>query len=180
MQVRFVQTLDLPELQPYGTLRQHEEHRRERIFVAEGDKVVRRLLESDFGVVSVLLPERRLKEFEPLVRARPEDVPVYVVEIAELEKLTGFPFFQGVLAIGRIPRFDTVPSVIAAAPRPLLMVALDGLTTSENVALAVRNAAAFGAHGGIVDARAASPFLRRAVRNSMGAIFKLPVIDSPN
>src|ERR1043165_9382153 len=107
------ESLDVPELRPYGTLRQHEEHRRERIFVAEGDKVVRRLLESDFGVVSVLLPERRLKEFEPLVRARSEDVPVYVVEIAELENLTGFPFFQGVLAVGRIPRVHTLSSVIA-------------------------------------------------------------------
>jgi tRNA G18 (ribose-2'-O)-methylase SpoU len=177
VQVHHVNTLDLPELRPYGTLRQHEEHRREGIFVAEGDKVVRRLLESDFGVVSVLLPQRRLAEFEPLVRARPEDVPVYVVEIAELEKLTGFPFFQGVLAVGRIPRTHSIASVLADAPRPLLLVAVDGLTNSENVGLVVRNAAAFGASAVIVDPSSASPFLRRAVRNSMGSIFKLPIIE---
>ena len=44
MAIRFVQpvgSLELPELTPYRTLRQHEDHRRERIFVAEGEKVVR-------------------------------------------------------------------------------------------------------------------------------------------
>jgi tRNA G18 (ribose-2'-O)-methylase SpoU len=83
--------------------------------VAEGDKVVRRLLDSDFGVVSVLLPEKRLAEFEPLVRARRENVTLYIMEIEELEKLTGFPFFQGVLAVGKIPRTHTLDTVLVAA-----------------------------------------------------------------
>lgn len=177
MHIHHIPSLDLPELTPYRTLRQHEEHRAAGIFVAEGDKVVARLLQSHFGVVSVLLPERRLAEFEPLIRARPEDVAVYVVEIAELEKLTGFPFFQGVLAVGRAPRTETVPSLLARTPEPRLLVAIDGLTNSENVGLVVRNAAAFGAHGFIVDRTSASPFLRRAVRNSMGSIFKLPICE---
>jgi tRNA G18 (ribose-2'-O)-methylase SpoU len=178
MHIVRVTSLDRPELVPYGTLRQHEEHKRAGIFVAEGDKVVRRLLESRFGVVSVLLPEKRLAEFEPLVRARAENVPVYVMEIAELEKLTGFPFFQGVLAVGRIPETHTMGSVLAKVPSPRLFVAIEGLTNAENVGLIVRNCAAFGAQALIVDGTSASPFLRRAVRNSMGTIFKLPIVES--
>ena len=178
MQIHRVTALDRPELAPYATLRQHEEHKRAGIFVAEGDKVVRRLLESDFGVVSVLLPERRLAEFEPLIRARPENVPVYVMEIAELEKLTGFPFFQGVLAVGKIPQTHTLDSILARASRPHFFVAIDGLTNAENVGLIVRNCAAFGAQALIVDESSASPFLRRAVRNSMGTIFKLPIVET--
>lgn len=179
MQIHRVTALDRPELAPYATLRQHEEHKRAGLFVAEGDKVVRRLLESDFGVVSVLLPERRLAEFEPLIRARPEAVPVYVMEIAELEKLTGFPFFQGVLAVGRVPQTHTVDSILAGASRPHFFVAVDGLTNSENVGLIVRNCAAFGAQALLVDDSSASPFLRRSVRNSMGTIFKLPIVETP-
>ena len=53
----------LPELAPYRTLRRPAEHAAQGIFVAEGDKVVRRLLASDFGVLSVLLPENRVAEF---------------------------------------------------------------------------------------------------------------------
>jgi tRNA G18 (ribose-2'-O)-methylase SpoU len=172
-----VTTLDRPELAPYATLRQHEEHKRAGLFVAEGDKVVRRLLESDFGVVSVLLPEKRLAEFEPLIRARTEDVAVYIMEIAELSKLTGFPFFQGVLAVGQTPETHTLESILARCPRPHLFVAIDGLTNSENVGLIVRNCAAFGAQALLVDDSSASPFLRRAVRNSMGTIFKLPIVE---
>jgi tRNA G18 (ribose-2'-O)-methylase SpoU len=172
-----VTTLDRPELAPYATLRQHEVHKRAGLFVAEGDKVVRRLLDSDFGVVSVLLPEKRLAEFEPLIRARAEDVPVYLMEIAELSKLTGFPFFQGVLAVGKTPETHTLESILARSWRPHLFVAIDGLTNAENVGLIVRNCAAFGAQALLVDDSSASPFLRRAVRNSMGTIFKLPVVE---
>jgi tRNA G18 (ribose-2'-O)-methylase SpoU len=177
MHLERVSGFDRPGLEPYATLRQTEERRRAGEFVAEGDKVVRRLLESSCGVVSVLLPERRLAEFEPLLRARPEDVTVYVMELAELEKLTGFPFFQGVLAVGKIPRPATLESVFAAAPRPHFFVALDGLTSAENVGLTLRNCAAFGVQALLVDDSSASPFLRRAVRNSMGNVFKLPVVE---
>lgn len=177
MNITRVTAFDRAELTPYATLRQHEEHKRAGLFVAEGDKVVRRLLESTFGVVSVLLPEKRLAEFEPLVRARPEEVTVYVMELAELEKLTGFPFFQGVLAVGRIPPPLTLRQIVERLPRPCLLVAMDGMTNAENVGLIVRNAAAFGAHALLYDGTSASPFLRRAVRNSMGTIFKLPVVE---
>ncbi len=177
MHIERVTGFDRPGLAPYATLRQSDELRRAGLFVAEGDKVVRRLLASDFGVVNVLLPERRLAEFEPLVRARPEDITIYIMEIEELEKLTGFPFFQGVLAVGKVPRVNTLDSVLATAPRPHLLVASDGLTNAENIGLLVRNCAAFGVHALLVDETTASPFLRRSVRNSMGTIFKLPVIE---
>lgn len=180
MQVHRVTSFDRAELAPYATLRQHEEHRRAGIFVAEGAKVVRRLLESDFGVVNVLLPEKRLTEFEPLIRARSEDVPVYIMEIAELEKLTGFPFFQGVLAVGKIPHTHTLDSILAGTPHPHFFVAGDGLANAENIGLIVRNCAAFGVQALIVGETSSSPFLRRAVRNSMGTIFKLPIVETTN
>ena len=41
----------------------------------------------------------------------------------------------------------------------------------------VRNCAAFGAHGLIVGETCSTPYLRRSVRNSMGTIFKLPVLE---
>jgi tRNA G18 (ribose-2'-O)-methylase SpoU len=58
-----------------------------------------------------------------------------------------------------------------------LFAAVDGLTNSENLGALVRNCAAFGVHGLIVGETSSSPFLRRAVRNSMGAIFQLPVVE---
>ena len=98
-----IESFDLPELQPYRTMRRQHEHRQQGIFVAEGEKVVRRLLESQFTVVSVLLPEKWLRELEPLLQARPEDIRVFVAEKALLETLTGFSMYQGLLAVGKVP-----------------------------------------------------------------------------
>ena len=180
LRIHQISALDLPELAPYRTLRRAAEHKAHGIFVAEGDKVVRRLLESHFGVVSVLLPENRVAEFEPLLRARTEkEIPVFAVtKKSVLEELIGFEMFQGVLAIGKIPAVATLEKTLADGPRPKLLAAVDGLTSAENVGLLVRNCAAFGTHALIVGETSSSPFLRRAVRNSMGAIFQLPVVET--
>jgi tRNA G18 (ribose-2'-O)-methylase SpoU len=176
--VHRIDSLDLPELAPYRTLKRSAEHELQGIFVAEGDKVVQRLLESRFEVVSVLLPAQRLAEFEPWLRVRSEpDIPVHVVTRKEiLEKLVGFDLFQGVLAIGRIPSPRPLADMIAVSPPPRLFVAVDGLTNAENIGVLVRNCVAFGVQALLVGETCASPFLRRAVRNSMGGIFHLPVI----
>src|SRR5258705_392511 len=101
--VERIDSLDLPELAPYGTMRRQQEHRHEGFFVAESDKVVQRLLESDFEVISLLLPEKWLAHFEPFLAKRSETIRVYLLEKQKLETLTGFSFYQGVLAVGRIP-----------------------------------------------------------------------------
>lgn len=175
-----IEDLERPELAPYRTLKRPAEHEAQGIFVAEGDKVVKRLLESGFEVLSVVLPAHRLVEFEPHLVTRPEvGLPVYVVSRkGVLEALVGFEMFQGVLAVGRIPSASTLETMLAP-PAPRLLVAVDGLTSAENMGVLTRNCAAFGVQGLIVGETCASPFLRRAVRNSMGTIFKLPVFTSP-
>ena len=167
-------SFDLPELQPYRTMRRQHEHRQQGIFVAEGEKVVRRLLESSFGVVSVLLPEKWLHELDPLLQARPEEIRVFVAEKALLETLTGFSMYQGLLAVGKIPPLPTLEEIVARSPQPRLLAAADGLTNAENLGALVRNCAAFNAQALIVGETCSSPFLRRAVRSSMGTIFQMP------
>ncbi len=178
--VEKISSLDLPALAPYRTLRRSAEHAAQGIFVAEGDKVVKRLLESRFGVVSLLLLENLVAEYEPLLRARPEtEIAVFAVtKKSILEELIGFEMFQGVLAVGKIPETVTLEKILADRPRPSLFAAVEGLTNAENIGLLVRNCAAFGAHALIVGETSSSPFLRRAVRNSMGTIFQLPVVET--
>ena len=176
-----IESLDLPELAPYRTMKRPVEHETQGIFVAEGDKVVHRLLESEFAVVSVVLPEKRLAEFEPKLKTRPENIPVYLVSNKHvLEALVGFAMFQGVMAIGKIPATVTLSDALAHSASPRLLVAVDGLTNAENLGVLVRNCAAFGTQALFVGETCASPFLRRAVRNSMGTIFQLPVVESVN
>jgi tRNA G18 (ribose-2'-O)-methylase SpoU len=176
-----IDSFDLPELAPYRTMKRPLEHEQQGIFVAEGVKVVRRLLESSFEIVSVVLPEKWVEEFRPLIGGRRENIQVYVVEKkGVLEALTGFSMFQGVMAVGKIPASHSLAEVLARSPQPRLFVAVDALTNAENLGALVRNCVAFGVQALIVGETCSSPFLRRAVRNSMGTILQLPVVNSSN
>lgn len=173
-----IESLDLPELQPYRTMRRQAEHRQQGIFVAEGEKVVRRLLESKFSVISVLLPEKWVRELDPHLRTRAEEIRVFVAEKPLLETLTGFSMYQGLLAVGKVPPLPTLAEVVDRSAPPRLMAAVDGLSNAQNLGALVRNCAAFNAQAMIVGETCSSPFLRRAVRGSMGAIFQLPIVET--
>lgn len=178
--VQKVDTLDLPQLAPYRTLRRQEEHRKQGIFVAEGEKVVRRLFESPLEVVSALMPEKWLRNLEPILQARAEMIPVFTAEKKLLESLTGFSMYQGLLAVGKVPSALPLESICAHAKPPTLFVAVDGLSSAENLGALVRSCLAFEVAALLVGETCTSPFLRRAVRSSMGAIFHLPIIESAN
>src|SRR5262245_53741235 len=132
-QVQDIDSLDLPELQPYRTMRWQMEHRQQGIFVAEGEKVVRRLLESRFTVVSLLLPEKWLAELKPLLQARLENVRVFVAEKTLLESLTGFSMYQGLLAVGKVPTQPSLEEILSRNGKPWLLAAVEGLSNAENL-----------------------------------------------
>jgi tRNA G18 (ribose-2'-O)-methylase SpoU len=156
------------------------EHRLRRIFVAEGGLVVRRLLESNVEVVSMLLTSEWLSRIETSLVSRGEAIEVFVAPKSALESIVGYNLHQGIMAVGRVPGDPDIDLVLAKAKRPYLLSAIDGLTSSENVGVVVRNCAAFGVHALLVGETSSSPYLRRAVRNSMGAVFSLPVIHAEN
>ena len=159
-------------------MRRQLEQRQQGIFVAEGEKVVRRLFESHFEVVSALLPEKWFRALEPLLERRPEKVQVFVAEKKLLETLTGFSMYQGLLAVGKIPPPCALEAILSSSSRPYLLAAVDALSSAENIGALVRNCAAFGVHALVVSETSASPFLRRAVRSSMGAVFQLPIVET--
>lgn len=168
-----IQEFDDPRLAPYRTMRAQFDHLGAGYFVAEGEKVVRRLLESPYGVRSVLVPPKWQGEFETLLNRRTENIDLFVATKEVLQSLIGFSMYQGILGLGEVPPPGSLESLLAL-PSPRLFAAIDGLSNAENVGAVVRNAAAMYAHALIVGERCAHPYLRRAVRSSMGTIFKLP------
>ena len=176
LRIEPITDFDDPRLRPYRNMKRQEDQAEEEIFIAEGEKVTRRLLESPLRVLSVVLPPKWVEPYRPLLEKRGNDAPVFTAEKDVLEKMTGFTFYQGVMAVGRIPPPLPVEQVLASAPRPLLLAAVDGLSNAENMGVLVRNAAAFGAQALITGETCCPPYLRRAVRSSMGTIFKMPVV----
>jgi len=181
LRIEKIESLDLPELAPYRSLKRSAEHAKLGIFVVEGDKVLDRLLDSNFAVVSVLLLAERLAEYEPRLRARVEkDITIYVCNKSVMTGLVGFEIYQGVLAIAKTPAALTLEQILARSPRPHFLVAMDGLSNAENVGALMRNCVALGVQAVIAGETCSGLYLRRTVRNSMGAIFKLPAFESPN
>jgi len=62
----------------------------------------------------------------------------------------------------------------------LLLAAVEGIASAENLGAVVRCCAAFGAHFLIVGETCGSPFQRRAVAGSMGTIFEQPLLRVEN
>ncbi len=167
--------LDAPGLEPYRTLRRSEEHVARGIFVAEGGTVVERLLASGLEVVSLLLSPRWLDELAPRLERRPERLEVFVASEAVLSDVVGFRLHQGVMAVARVPAPVPLEATLAVAARPRLVVALDRVVNAENLGVVARSAAAFAVAALVVGETTSSPWLRRAVRVSMGGVFLLPV-----
>jgi tRNA G18 (ribose-2'-O)-methylase SpoU len=180
LHIQPVQSLETPELELYRTLRRTEEHEQAGVLVAANAKVIRRLLASRFTVVSALLTPAWLEQFEPLLRKRPEQISIYVAEQKVLETITGYKMHQGALAVARIPPRPDFENLLENSPRPLLLAAVEGIASAENLGAVVRSCAAFGAHFLIVGETCGSPFQRRAVAGSMGAIFEQPVVRVNN
>jgi tRNA G18 (ribose-2'-O)-methylase SpoU len=169
---------DHPLLAPYGTMQRVLEHREQGIFVAEGYQVLERLLESDLKIQSVLLPEKWLEHFRKALEQRgAPDLRVFLAEKELMETLTGYQFYQGVLAVAHAPKAPTVEQLFSIAPGPGLFLAFDGVAQADNIGQLVRTAAAFRVHGIVTSHTSCSVYMRRAVRTSMGAIFSIPVAE---
>ena len=181
LRIQPVQSLDAPELALYQTLRRLEEHEQAGVLVATNIKVVKRLLASRFTVVSALLTPAWLEQLEPKLRARPEaEICVYVGERKLLETITGYQLHQGALAVARIPPQPDFETLLKNSPRPMLLAAVEGIASAENLGAVVRNCAAFGVHFLIVGETCGSPFQRRAISGSMGATFEQPLVHVDN
>lgn len=175
MPVLRLSTLDDPRLEPYRDLKSTNLTRWSGRFIAEGRRVVRRLLESDFVTESILLSERKCDFLESGV---PDDVDVLLVPQTLAEELVGYNFHQGVMACGRrkAPR-DLAAVIPADAGVAALLVACPRMTDPDNLGGLIRLCAAFGVRGLLLGRGCADPFSRRTLRISMGAAFKLPIVD---
>jgi tRNA G18 (ribose-2'-O)-methylase SpoU len=178
MTVQPIASLDGPELAAYRTMRMQHAHWVERIFVAEGAKVVERLLDSELDVLSALMPVTWVERLRPKLERRADRMRVFTAEKKLLEGMTGYSMYQGVLAVARIPAPVPLEWAVGRSPRPRLFAALDGLANAENVGALVRSCVAFGLDALVVGENSSSPYLRRAVRSSMGTVFDLPILET--
>jgi tRNA G18 (ribose-2'-O)-methylase SpoU len=157
------------------------------LFMAEGEKVIRRAIMAGYPVRSLLVTDGRLagptglaalcrdSQAPAAVLASggrpPQTPPVYVVPPEVAERLTGYRVHRGALASMHRRPLPSAAGVLAPARRILI---LEDLVDHGNVGAIFRCAAALGVDAVILSPRCADPLYRRSVKVSMGAVFAVP------
>ncbi|MCK0113749.1 RNA methyltransferase [Ornithinimicrobium sp. F0845] len=142
------------------------------LYLAESAKVIGRALDAGHRLRSLLLTPRWVVDLADLVeRAVSEGAPVYVMEPAVAQEMTGFHLHRGAIAAMHRPVLPTVPDVIEGARR---VAVLEDIVDHTNVGAVFRSAAALGVDAVLVTPRCADPLYRRSVRVSMGTVFQVP------
>lgn len=169
-----VDSADDPRLADYVSLRDVQlrtsveaEH---GLFLAEGEKVVRRAVEAGHAARSFLMAPRWLQALEDVLD-KAGDVPCFVAADDVIEQVTGFHVHRGALASMHRRELPSVEAVLAGARR---VVVLEDLVDHTNVGAIFRCAAALGWDAVLLSPRCADPLYRRAVKVSMGTVFSVP------
>jgi tRNA G18 (ribose-2'-O)-methylase SpoU len=139
------------------------------LFIAEGEKVIRRAVAAGYPLRSMLVTEDKLATIADL--AASSRAPCYVLPAAAAEQLTGYRVHRGALASMRRLPLPATGQVLSAARR---IVVLEDLVDHANVGGIFRCVAALGLDAVILSPRCADPLYRRAVKVSVGAVFALP------
>ena len=162
-----------PRLSDYRDLRDVELRRHleatHGLFLAEGEKVVRRSVEAGFRARSFLMAPRWLEGLSDVLDR--SDAPCYVVSEELAEAVTGFHVHRGALAsLERKP----LPSLAEVLDGARTVVALENIVDHTNVGAIFRSAAALGVDAILLSPRCADPLYRRSVKVAMGAVFSVP------
>lgn len=169
----FIDGVTDPRLADYRALTDVGLRRRiepeQRIFIAEGELVIRRALRAGYPMRSALMSDRWAASIADLVADF--DVPLYIGTEELLESVTGFHVHRGALAaMGRLPPI----SVAELLPRCARIVVLEDVNSHTNLGAIFRCAAGLGMDAVLLSPSCTDPLYRRSVRVSMGEVFAIP------
>ena len=139
------------------------------LFLAEGEKVVRRAVEAGYAPRSFVMAQRWLDGLADVLAGT--DAPCFVVSEALAEEVTGFHVHRGALAsLERKP----LPALDEVLDQARTVLVLEDVVDHTNVGAIMRSGAALGIDAVLLSPRCADPLYRRSVKVGMGAVFTMP------
>ncbi len=152
-------------------------------FSMEGTRLVERALAAKIplraALCSASFASSRVPREESLMRAlRAAQVELTICEDPIMREFTGGRTFGSIVAVAPVPQPPELPSLLEqGAPgtfRPGVLVVFDALDPG-NVGALLRTALASGARA-FVSVGSTDPFHPKAVRTSMGSLFRTPLL----
>lgn len=154
-----------PLVKQWRQLQQTAARKARGLFLAEGEHLV--MEAGAAGAIETLLVEHSQQaRYQDMIRQAQQ---VVLVSPQVIKALSDSKTPQGILAVCRLPA-----SLSIAQLGPCL-VALNRLQDPGNVGTILRTMDAAGFHALILDPGCADPFSPKALRASMGAVFRVPV-----
>ena len=163
-------------LDPYRSLKLSNQTRTSGHLIAEGHRVVKRLVESDFAVDSILATDRRQHMIEGI---DPDRYRIFLLPEDLASQLVGYDFHGGVVAAGWrrespaisdwLPLDGTSFERVVVCPR---------MTDPDNLGTLIRLCVGFGVRALILGPGSTDPYSRRVLRVSMGHAFFLPIMQA--
>ncbi|MFH0177831.1 TrmH family RNA methyltransferase [Streptomyces cacaoi] len=189
-----VQDPDDPRLRDYTGLTDVELRRKrepaEGLFIAEGEKVIRRAKDAGYEMRSMLLSAKWVDVMRDVIDELP--APVYAVSPELAERVTGYHVHRGALASMQRKPLPAAAELLQAARRTVdpepaddhlveppddagqRVAIFEGFVDHANLGAAFRSAAALGIKAILLSPDCADPLYRRAIKVSMGAVFSVP------
>lgn len=141
----------------------------EGLFIAEGEKVIRRAVAAGYPVRSLLVERKWVGGLAEVIESG--SAPAYIADVDLLHDVTGYAVHRGALAaMERMPLPD--PGTLIASARRVAV--LEDVNNHTNVGAIFRSAAGLGVDAVLLNPGCADPLYRRSVRVSMGAVFAVP------
>ncbi|MFI6286376.1 TrmH family RNA methyltransferase [Streptomyces sp. NPDC051018] len=170
-----VEDPDDPRLSDYTGLTDVELRRKrepaEGLFIAEGEKVIRRARDAGYEMRSMLLSAKWVDVMKDVIDELP--APVYAVSPDLAERVTGYHVHRGALASMQRKPLPTAGELLAHRAGRRVVI-FEDIVDHANMGAAFRNAAALGIDSVFLTPRCADPLYRRSVKVSMGAVFSVP------
>ena len=149
--------------------------RERKVFVAEGRLVVKRLLRAPrFRPRSLLVTKAALTALEDDLAIYPGVISVYLATPDLIERICGFKFHRGCLAIGERPAPLAIGKLLGGVSFHNPLIVAERINDADNVGSIFRNASAFGAAAVVLSRGCCDPLYRKALRTSMGACLQVP------
>ena len=168
-----ISSLQNPRVRLWRTLNKSRAERlRAGLFLAEGEHMAGEAVKEG-RARALLVGEPARERFDALARAA-RGVPVFYLKEHVMEALCDAKTPQGVIAVCVYPPSALLPE------NAFLLMALDGVQDPGNVGTLIRTLDAAGFHGLLLDEKTADPYAPKALRASMGGVFRVPAALCPS
>ena len=162
------------QLKLWTTLQQAKVRKREKLFLAEGAKVVEALLQSAWEAKALLILSGKEDHFAKVVSAVSGKIDVYRLHEKEWNRLSQDKTPEGIMAVASVPAMPAGDDLQAVRSDRLLL--LHEINNPNNLGALLRTADWFGFGTVLLSAGSVDYTHPKVVRTAMGSLFHLTLI----